>query len=225
MQMKKTDHSVNGKRAISLGIARRALFAVAAFGLAFGVVGCKKKSKPSGSSFVGVSSIAAAIRQSRERPVPTMKQTLQNGIATYKVRKDRWPGKLESWADRQTEDTLGYLSNSDYDTVMHELLRASSGKMTKSRVMDPVGLAVMATSGPDGKLTCMDYRAVTTKNNKHAKRMEPNEMTVVYPRTSDGKALRFVIEYNTESDEVTVMTQGEFKSKVGHAWRGGEEWH
>ena len=176
---------------------------------------------------LGIVTTAAvsSIRQSRERQAQAMKQTLQNGIASYKVRRDRWPGKLESWADRQTEDTLGYLSNSDYDTVMHELLKASSGKSTKSRVMDPVGLSVMATSGLDGKLYCMDYRSVTTKNNKHAKRMEPNEMTVVYPRTSDGKGLRFVIEYNTESDVVTVMTQGEFNSKVGHVWRGGEEWH
>ena len=167
----------------------------------------------------------ASIRQSRERQAQAMKQTLQNGIAAYKVRKDKWPGKLETWADRETEDTLGYLSNNDYDNVMHELLRASSGKMTKSRVMDPVGLSVMNTSGPDGRLYCMDYRSVTTKNNKHAKRMEPNEMTVVYPKSSDGKGLRFVIEYNVESDEVTVMTQEEFYSKVGHVWRGGEEWH
>ena len=219
--MKKTDHSVNGKRAISLGIARRALFAVAAFGLAFGVVGCKKKSKPSGSSFVGVSSIAASIRQSCERQVLLMKATLQNGIAHYKVRKDRWPGKLETWADRQTADKFGYLSNSDYDAVMHELLRDSA----ESRVMDPVGLMVIPSSGSDGTLNCMDYRSVTTESNTHAKRMEPSEMTVVYPKKDDGKAYRYVIEYNTETDEVTVMTQGEFKSKVGHAWRGGEEWH
>ena len=166
----------------------------------------------------------ASIRQSRERQAQAMKQTLQNGIAAYKVRKDKWPGKLEDWAKRQNEDTLGYLSNSDYDSVIHELLRASSGKMTKSRVMDPVGLTVIASSGADGKVNCADYRAVTTKNNKHAKRMEYNEMTVVYPATDTGLAYRFVIEYNTESDEVTVMTQGDYTSKTGDNWTGGEVW-
>ena len=173
----------------------------------------------------------ASIRQSRERQAQAMKQTLQNGIAAYKVRKDKWPGKLEDWAKRSNENQLGYLSNSDYDTVMHELLRASSGKSTKSRVMDPVGLSVMTTSGVDGRLNCLDYRSVTTKNNKHAKRMEPNEMTVVYPRKDNGKAYRFVIEYNTESDSVTVMTQGEFHDKYGKLtgdynkwWKGSEEW-
>lgn len=167
----------------------------------------------------------ASIRQSRERQAQAMKQTLQNGIAAYKVRKDKWPGKLEDWADRASnKGTLGYLSNGDYDNVMHELLRASSGKSTKSRVMDPVGLAVIPTSGTDGRLNCMDYRSVTTKNNKHSKRMEPNEMTVVYPRKDTGKAYRYVIEYNTESDEVSVMTQGEYNNKYGN-WSGGEAWH
>ena len=167
----------------------------------------------------------ASIRQSRERQAQAMKQTLQNGIAAYKVRKDKWPGKLEDWAKRSNENQLGYLSNSDYDTVMHELLRASSGKSTKSRVMDPVGLSVMTTSGVDGRLNCLDYRSVTTKNNKHAKRMEPNEMTVVYPRKDNGKAYRFVIEYNTESDDVAVMTQGEYNDRYSPNWNGGEVWH
>lgn len=168
----------------------------------------------------------ASIRQSRERQTKAMQNTLQSGIAAYKVRENgEWPGKLETWAEQKNRGTLGYLSNGDYDTVMHELLRASSGKMAKRRVMDPVGLSVIPTAGSDGKLDCLDYRMVTTKNNKHAKRMEPNEMTVVYPRTSDGKACRFVIEYNAESDEVTVMTQGEYYDKYNTGWNGGEVWH
>lgn len=167
----------------------------------------------------------ASIRQSRERQAQAMKQTLQNGIAAYKVRKGKLPGKLEDWANRQNEDTLGYLSRSDYDNLMHELLRASSGKTTKSRVMDPVGLVVIPTGLDDGKVNCMDYRSVTTKNNKHSKKMEPNEMTVVYPRRDDGKAMRYVIEYNTESEEVSVLTQGEYNSKYSPNWNGGEQWH
>ena len=167
----------------------------------------------------------ASIRQSRERQAQAMKHTLQNGIATYKVRKDKWPGKLENWAKQQNRDTLGYLSNGDYDNVMHELLKASSGKSAKSRVMDPVGLMVLASGDMDGKFNAMDYRSVTTKNNKYAKRMEPNEMTVVYPRKDTGKAYRYVLEYNTQSDEVTVMTQGEYQSKHNSSWNGGEQWH
>ena len=167
----------------------------------------------------------ASIRQSRERQAQAMKQTLQNGIAAYKVRKDKWPGQLEKWADQEHEGTIGYLSNNDYDGVVKEILRMSTGKYAKNRVLDPVGLAVIPATVADGKIGCMDFRSVTTKNNKHAKSMEWHEMTVVYPKTDNGNAYRYVIEYNAESDSVTVMTQGEYSSKhSGARWMGAEIW-
>ena len=166
----------------------------------------------------------ASIRQSRDRQAQAMKQTLQNGITAYRVRKDKWPEKLEKWADQEHDGTLGYLSRSDYDKVIQEILRVSTGRNAKNRVLDPVGLAVIPASESDGKIGCMDFRTVTTKNNKHAKRMEYNEMTVVYPKTDTGRAYRYVIEYNAESDEVTVMTQGDYTSKTGDNWTGGEVW-
>ncbi len=156
----------------------------------------------------------ASIRQSRERQASSIKQTLQNGIAAYRVREDKWPGRLEDWAEQQHDGTLGYLSNADYDKVVQELLKESTGKSARARVMDPVGLLVMPVSATERKTGCLDYRSVTTKNNKHAKRMEPSEMTVVYPNESDGMAYRFVIEYNTESDEVSVMTQKKFNDMI-----------
>jgi prepilin-type N-terminal cleavage/methylation domain-containing protein len=166
----------------------------------------------------------ASIRQSRDRQAQAMKQTLQNGIAAYRVRKDKWPEKLEKWADQEHDGTVGYLSRGDYDKVIQEILRVSTGRNAKNRVMDPVGLAVIPASESDGKVGCMDFRSVTTKNNKHAKRMEYNEMTVVYPKTDTGRAYRYVIEYNAESDEVTVMTQGDYASKTGDNWTGSEVW-
>ena len=111
----------------------------------------------------------ASIRQSRERQAKAMQNTLQGGIAAYRARKGKWPSKLEDWAEKPpNKGTLGYLSKGDYDKVMHTLLNASSGKSSKSRVMDPVGLAVIPTGGNSGKLDCLDFRTVTTKNNKHA---------------------------------------------------------
>ena len=174
----------------------------------------------------------ASIHQARERRTQAIKQTLQNGIAAYRARKDEWPGKLENWAEQQNKGTVGFLSNGDYDRVMQELLKASAGKSPKNRVMDPVGLLVMSASTLDGQSGGMDYRAVATKNHKYAKRMSSNEMTVVYPAKDTGKTYRYVIEYNTESDSVTVMTQGEYHSKVGELsgdynkyWKGNEEWY
>ena len=174
----------------------------------------------------------ASIRQSRNRQTQAMKLTLQNGIAAYRTRNDEWPGKLDDWSDDVPKGKVGFLSNGDYDKVVQELLKESTGRNARARVMDPIGLSVIPVSVSDGKVGCMDFRSVTTKNNKHAKRMEPSEMTVVYPASDTGLAYRYVIEYNTESDEVTVMTRGDYHSKVEALtgknnvyWDGGEVWY
>lgn len=157
----------------------------------------------------------ASIRQARGRRTSAMKQTLQAGIVSYRQLKDEWPGKLEDLAEQSHNGTLGYLRNSDYDKVVQELLKLSAGKSARNRVLDPVGLLVMNASAQDGVSGGMDYRAVATKNHKYAKRMSATEMTVVYPRQEDGKAYRYVIEYNAESDSVSVMTQSEYNQKIG----------
>ena len=173
----------------------------------------------------------ASIRQARERRAQAMKQTLQNGIMAYRQLKDEWPGKIENWAEQTHEGTLGYLSNGDYDKVMQSILKASAGKSVKTRVMDPVGLLIMGASGTDGKSSGVDFRSAATKNGPYAKRMSTSEMTAVYQKKENGKAFRYVIEYNTESDSVTVMTQDEYWKKVealtgsGRSWTGSEAWY
>ncbi len=173
----------------------------------------------------------ASIRQARERRTQAMKQTLQNGIAAYRTRKDEWPGQLENWAKvpPSNDGTVGYLStlpNGDYDKVVQVLIGMSAGKSAVNRVMDPVGLLVMSSSTTDGKSGGRDFREVVKKNNRHTKTMSPREMTIVYQEKETGHAYRYVIEYNTESDAVTVMTQGEYNSKYSpEKWNGGEKWH
>ena len=76
----------------------------------------------------------------------------------------------------------------------------------------------------DGSRSSVDYRSAATKKGKYGKRMSAREMTVVYQDAGSGRAYRFVIEYNTESDEVTVMTQGEYNGKYNPNWNGGEKW-
>ena len=172
----------------------------------------------------------ASIRKSRERRTQAMKLTLQNGIAAYKAsRKHEWPGVIEDWAAQAKHDgKIGYLSTSpggDYDKVVQELLRVSAGKNAQSRVLDPVGLLIMNASDPDGNADGRDYRAVATKNSKYGKRMSSSEMTAVYQNADSGRYYRYVIDYNTESDHVTVMTQGEYNSKYNPNWNGNEKWH
>jgi prepilin-type N-terminal cleavage/methylation domain-containing protein len=173
----------------------------------------------------------ASIRQARTRRANAMKQTLQNGVMAYRQLKDKWPGKLEDWAEQQNKGTVGYLSNGDYDKVMQELLKNSAGKSVKVRVMDPVGLLVMGATGTDGKSGGVDFRSAATKNGPYAKRMSTSEMTVIYLKKESGKAYRYVIEYNAESDSVTVMTQDDYWSRTEalagehKSWRGAEVWY
>lgn len=170
----------------------------------------------------------ASIRKARDRRTQAMKLTLQSGIAAYKASRKVWPGEIEKWASQADHNgKLGYLSTTpegQYDKVVQELLRVSAGKGATSRVLDPTGLLVMRASDPDGLSGGRDYRAVATKNSKYGKRMSSREMTVVYQNANSGKSYRFVIEYNTESDEVTVMTHGDFSDKTGRSWTGGEVW-
>ena len=103
--------------------------------------------------------------------------------------------------------------------MVQELLRVSAGKGAKNPVLNPVGLLVMSAGKEDGSRSSVDYRSAATKNGKYGKRMSSQEMTVVYQDAGSGRAYRYIIEYNTESDEVTVMTRGEFGN-----WKGDEVW-
>ena len=142
----------------------------------------------------------ASIRKARERRTQASKLTLQNGIW-------RFPSSGRS-ACISSEMTMRPCRR-----------QISAGKGAKNRVLDPGGLLVMNASNQDGSRSSVDYRSAATKKGKYGKRMSAREMTVVYQDAGSGRAYRFIIEYNTESDEVTVMTRGEFGS-----WKGNEVW-
>ncbi len=167
-------------------------------------------------------SATAVIRQLRERRAQAVKQTLQNGITAYYLMKDKWPQPIESVAKGQRDGTVVDLSNRDYDKVMQEILKESARKV--ARVMDPTGLQIMPATASDGSKSSVDFREAATKNGPYAKRMSTSDMTVVYQKKEDGRAYRYVIEYNTKSDSVTVMTQDEFLARTGQEWTGNEVW-
>ena len=152
---------------------------------------------------LGIITTAAmgSIRKARERRTQAMMQSLQNGIAAYRGRMDKWPGKLEDLAKDLPENTTAYqLKDDEYDNVMQELLRVSGGKDARNRVLDPAGLLVMRV----GSTRAGEYRELVKKNGKYGKRVSLKEMTVVYTSSDDGKAKRYHIIYHTESDSVTV---------------------
>ncbi len=98
--MRETDCSANGKRAVSLAIAWKALLAVAAFGLAFGIAGCGKKAEPSGSSSEKESSSSSTNSSSFVSEDETKPFTLPGGVELEMVyieceSQGFWIGKYE----------------------------------------------------------------------------------------------------------------------------------
>ena len=180
----------------------------------------------------------ASIRQARERRLQAAKQVLQSGIATYYAQKDEWPGKLDSWSDNGSQNgKIGYLSNSDYDEVVKDLLKESVGKSSANPMLDVTTLSVMPKSSSDGRQNCREFRQAVKKNQKHGKALGINEMTIVYqaPRGNEGadcvegRYYRFIIQYNAEADSVTVMTREDFQGLEQadgrqYKWNGSERW-
>ncbi len=176
---------------------------------------------------------SAAIRQSRNRRTEATKQVIQSGIATYRAQKNFWPpkgGKLQSWADDGVDsgdglegDThVAFLSTSDYDKMMREL--ASASVKDSSPMMDFGGVMVASASaaGKDhgrGRVFAEEVR------KKSGKKLKLSEMVFGYI-TKDGYFRRYLVQYNAESDTVTVMTRDDFSTwwNVAHGGKKTVKW-
>ncbi len=169
---------------------------------------------------------SAAIRQARERRTTAMKNVLQNGIATYLAQNGRWPGsKLKDWSDNglPSGKKMDFLAQPDYDDMVKELLNVSVGPSATSPVLDPGGMIVAENSISESVNTYgLDYRTATAKNKKRGKTISVRSMTFGYAESSKGYFRRFVVQYNAETDSVTVMTRQEFNDlmdKLGLSYR------
>lgn len=139
----------------------------------------------------------ASMRGARERRAQAMRSILQGGLAVYHRQNDEWPGVIETLAaNGQTRN----LTTSEYDDVVKELLKQSSGAEGKNPVMDPTGLMVMRSGETDGRTIGVDYRTALTE----FKVKDVSHFTIVYPISDTGKAKRFTIHYEAASDSATV---------------------
>ena len=139
----------------------------------------------------------ASMRAARERRAQAMRSILEGGIAVYHRQNDEWPGVIETLAANGQSRNL---SSSEYDNVVKELLKQSSGAEGSNPVMDPTGLMVMKAGSPDGKTIGVDYRTALTELNMK----DASQFTIVYPISDTGKAKRFTIHYEAASDSATV---------------------
>ncbi|MGN0847623.1 MAG: type II secretion system protein [Kiritimatiellia bacterium] len=172
---------------------------------------------------------SAAIRQARSRRMTAVKNVIQAGIATYRSQRDAWPpenGQLDKWSrDGISGDQvngvrsgrhLAFLSAEQYDDMMYELAKVSVGQTGASPVLDVTGIHVARKSAANSKAgRGMEFREAIKKNKKHGATYSLKDMSFGYQDADTGYFRRFIVQYNADSDNITVMTQSEYSSWWG----------
>ncbi len=160
---------------------------------------------------------SAAIRQARGRRMEAVKNVIQAGIATYRSQRDEWPGELEDWAQKgwsgdqvngvNSGRHVAFLSAEQYDKMMYELAKVSVGQASASPVMDVTGIYVARKAAASSKTgRGMEFREAIKKNKKHGATYSLSDMAFGYQTKDKGYFRRFLVQYNADSDSVTVMT-------------------
>lgn len=162
------------------------------------------------------------IRSARDSETKALKDVVRGGILAYKNQKGCYPpraGALQKWADSGLGNGrhVDYLSNSEYDQMMQEIVSVTL--KYKSPVFDPLGLIVVSTGGADKPKTHgQKLREAVKKNKRHGSTLTLSSMRYGYAESSQGYFRRFVVKYNGDTDDVTVMTQGEYNNATGRIW-------
>ena len=173
---------------------------------------------------------SAAIRQSRDRRTAAVKQVIQTGIGAYLSQYNSWPpknGKLQSWMENGLSGGkhVDFLSADDYDEMMTELAKKSLGSKTTSPVMD-FSACVVATKTAAAKKTGrgQNFTEAIKKKKKHGSTLKLSEMVFGYI-TKDGYFRRYLVQYNADSDSVTVMTRGDYNTWwTASGQQGTKDW-
>ena len=169
---------------------------------------------------------SAAIKQARSRRMVAVQGVIQAGIATYRSQYDAWPpenGQLDKWASNGLSGKsnngvdsgrhIAFLSADQYDEMMYELAKVSVGQSGASPVLDVTGISVARRSAANAKTgRGMEFNEAIKKNKKHGATYDLKEMAFGYITPDKGYFRRFVVQYNADSDSITVMTQDEYKS-------------
>lgn len=168
----------------------------------------------------GIISTAAssAIRQARSRRAAALLQVLQSGIATYHVQKGKWPGNcLENWSENGVgKGSVDYLSDSDYDSMMADIVKTVKGA-NPVPVMDVTGLIVCSKGSVTAKSYGLEFNEAVKKHRKHGQTLQLSNMAFGY-QDSLGYFRRFIVRYNGNSDDVTVLTQDQYRNETGKTW-------
>lgn len=171
-----------------------------------------------------ITSVAqSSVRQARERKAKSLKEVVEAGIATYEAQKNYFPGgRLRQWSENGLDSgkNVDYLTDSEYDEVLREMVKVSIKGSNPTAVFNPWGLTTISSSGANSKTSHgKDLRqAVNDSKKKHGGSFTINSMVYGYPEAEHGYFRRFIIQYNGSAHIAKVLTQGEYQNLTGWTW-------
>ena len=160
--------------------------------------------------------MAGAYRQSREHKANALCICVEQGLATYRAQKDKWPEPIgdgsgigsqsnQEGANNQTDPNKYILSGSQVRQVCKALVdEAKKG----NPLMDISGLYVSRDTGEPGRKGYgLDFADAIHGTQHSRKKMTTSEMYFGYPESSKGYFRRFKIVYVVPADEMKVGKQ------------------
>ncbi len=145
--------------------------------------------------------VSGAYWNARKRRMESIQLMIQTAIETYNLRHGRWPGKLEDYATKASDEAYRVLTYAESDDVFCTLLKGSCSK-SRSPYLDPSSMFVAKkTIEHDSwkRKGGMDFAVAVRK------KIPPSQLTLGYPTFGRANFHRFVIVYFPRTDTVKVM--------------------
>ena len=172
----------------------------------------------------------AAIRNSRGKRADAMKRAWQGAITAYYAQKGEWPGALERIA-KSSQNAIVDLEDGELNSVFQEIVKESIDKANP--LIDTSALYVCRNASTKG---CNDLHGDNRPHNEleehadgrcskrhfcgdqncppgmdfteaRARGISISSLAFGYPGKRYGKFRRYFIQYNTQTDTVTVGTR------------------
>jgi len=176
---------------------------------------------------MGIITTAAAnsIKMSRKQKTQALCNIAKQGLETYRMQKDQWPGPFGNTAKSGNVQHRNRSRNpEDYDrrVLEGEEVRGMFQDMVKESVvngnpmMDISGLYVSRDTGePKRRAYGLDFRDAVRGTKKSPRKMSIAEMYYGYPETDRGYFRRFKVTYVIPTDSIEVGVQSETDEESG----------
>lgn len=164
-----------------------------------------------------VAAAANSIRLTRTHKTNAIRAVVQQGLETYHIQKDEWPGELGNVYGKSKDNTEGISDNTDYDIYIMDDPGDVKGTIREvvrecvtqnNPMMDISGLYVSRDRGEkNGHGRGYDFWEAVRGSERTQKKMTVAEMYYGYPESSHGYFRSFRLYYSVPTDSVEVRTR------------------